>query len=142
MSVTPVVPTPPESIGEEIKNFFGKIGKELGVIGTDALKVLGLIAKDTSAYEPLVAATISAIFPGTSLPLAAVSKIIQSSISTSQTVAQALQAEGLNPTLNQAAAISVATQAHLSGATTAQITAAVKAGTALADTAAGSTPTS
>lgn len=141
MSTTLVV-TVPESIGDEIKNFFGAIGKEVGVIGKDALKVLGIVEKDIATYEPLVATTVAAIFPGTALPLAVINKILASSIATSKTIAQALQAEGLNPTLNQTAAIAVATQAHLSGATVAQITAAVTAGTALADVAAGIPPTS
>lgn len=139
MSTTPAVATP-ETVGQEIKDFFSKVGKELGVIGTDALKEIGVISKDVSVYEPLIAATISDMFPGAAVPIAAIQKIISSSLNTASTVASALQAEGLNPTLNQAAAIAVATQVHLSSSTVAQVTAAVGTATTAVDTAAGQPP--
>ena len=140
MATTVAVATP-ETVGAEIRNAFSKLGKEIGVIGTDALKDLGIISKEISVYEPLVASTIEALFPGTKLTVTSVQKIINASVASAQAVAQALQAEGLNPTLNQVAAIAVATQVHVSGATAAQITSAVTAGTAVVDQASGVTPT-
>ena len=90
-AATPVAA--PETVGQEIKGFFGKIGRELDVIGTDALKDIGIISKDVATYEPLVAATISSIFPGVTLPVNSITKIINSSLATASTVASALQAE-------------------------------------------------
>ena len=139
-TTTPAAPVTPKGIGAEIKAFFGKLGHDLSVIGTDALKALGVIEKDVSVYTPLVSATIDAMFPGVALPVQSVTKIITASLNTAGVVATALQAQGLNPTLNQAAAIAIATQVHLTGATTAQVTAAVASGTALADTVAGVVP--
>jgi hypothetical protein len=109
-TATPAVPT--VSVSTEIKTFFSKLGKELEVIGTDALKDIALIQKDTSTLEPIVLATIQAMFPNVTIPSATISKIVTTALGLGTTVASALQAEGLNPTLDQTAAIGVATVIH------------------------------
>ena len=102
----------PETVGQKIKGFFSEVGRELGIIGTDALKAIGIIQKDVSAYEPIILATLAEIFPNVTIPTATVTKIVNASLSTAEVVATALQAEGLNPTLDQTAAISVAAAVH------------------------------
>lgn len=114
MSTTTVTPTPAPavSVGQEIKNFFSKIGAELEEIGTDALKMIGVIQKDITPIEPELLATLQTMFPNAKIPTATITKIINTTLSTANTVASALQSEGLNPTLDQTAAIQVAAAIH------------------------------
>ena len=107
-----VVSLKPETLGEKIKGFFSEVGHELSVIGTDTMKAIGIIQQDVSAYEPLVIQTIQEMFPGATIPTAKINNVIKASLSTSSAIASALQSEGLNPTLDQTAAIQIATAIH------------------------------
>ncbi len=110
--IVPVVSLKPETLGEKIKNFFSEAGHELSVIGTDALKAIGIIQQDVSTYEPMVLQTIQEMFPGANIPAAKITNVIKTSLATSNAIASALQSEGLNPTLDQTAAIQMATAIH------------------------------
>jgi hypothetical protein len=109
---TPAAATPPASVGQRIKLAFAALGRDLVAIGTDALKAIGVIQKDLSLYEPLVLATIAEMFPGVTIPTNKINSIISSSLSTSTAIANALQEEGLSPSLDQTAAIQTAVVIH------------------------------
>lgn len=118
VSTTPVV-----SVAQRIKQAFAALGRDLVTIGTDALKAIGVIQKDVSTYEPLVLATIAEMFPGVTIPTNKINSIISGSLNVSTAIANALQEEGLNPTLDQTAAIQTAVVIH-------SLTAKPKVGTA------------
>ncbi len=105
--------TPPStSLGTKLKNFFSEVGRELEVIGTDALKDIGIIQKDVTFAEPIILQTIQEMFPNATIPASKINSIVQNSLSVSSSIASALQAEGLNPTLDQTAAIQTAIALH------------------------------
>jgi hypothetical protein len=113
MSTTPVpTPTPSTGLGAKIKTFFSEVGHEIVIIGTDALKEIGIIQKDVAFAEPLIIQTIQEMFPNAVIPTGKINAIIQSSLNVSSSIASALQAEGLNPTLDQTAAIQTAVALH------------------------------
>jgi len=110
MSTSSTTPSP--GLGTRIKNLFITLGKKMEEIGTDALKDIGIIQKDVNSYAPMVLATIQEMFPKANIPTAKINNIIANSLTVSQSIASALQAEGLNPTLDQTAAIQTAVAIH------------------------------
>jgi len=116
MSTTPA-PAASSPLGAEIKGIFNKIGRELTAVGNETLKIIGLVQKNIPALAPGLNATIGTIFgPDVALSVAGVEKIAQVCLAAASAVAQALVAEGLNPTLDETAATTVAGVIHGTGA--------------------------
>ena len=120
---TSTTPTP-TGVGAELKAFFGKIGRALEAIGNETLKILGVAQKEIPALVPALNTTIATIFgPGVALTAAGAEKVLTAALGAAAAVGTALQAEGLNPTLDETAAVTVAGVIHGTGVSVAAATA-------------------
>lgn len=115
MATPSTLATPSPTVGQEVKAFFAKIGHALETIGTDTLKAIGAANKEIPIITPVLNATLQEIFPATVVPAQAVEKIIGACLSAASNVATALQNEGLNPSLDETAAVTVAGVIHSLG---------------------------
>jgi hypothetical protein len=99
-------------VGNELKAFFSKLGKEIGDIGNDIQEVLSAANKEIPVIEPVLNATLQQIFPTAVIPAQAIEKVISVALNAAKQVATALQSEGLSPTADQVAAVAVAGLVH------------------------------
>ena len=105
------------SVGTKVKNFFSAIGRDLVKAGNETLKIIGLAEKEIPAITPELNAALAVIYPRAVIPAETVEKIAQAGLGAAGTVATALQSAGLNPTLDEAAAVAVAGVIHSTGTT-------------------------
>ena len=119
MGATPVIQD--QSVGNKIKSFFAAIGRDLVAVGNETLKILGIAEKQIPNIIPELNAALAVIYPGAVIPAETAEKVAQAGIVAATTVATALQSAGLNPSLNEAAAVAVAGVIHGTGASSAGI---------------------
>lgn len=120
---TVATPTPGSTgVGTEVKAFFVKIGRAVEAIGAKTLKIIAGIQKNDAAVISALNATLAAIFPQAVIPAEVAEKIFQASLVATTAVANALVDAGLNPSLDEAAAVAVAGVIHGTGASVAGAT--------------------
>jgi hypothetical protein len=124
MGTATTTPAPAASgVGAELKAFFEKIGRTLDAVGNETLKIIGAAQKEVPLLAPGLNAAISNIFgPGVALSAAGVEKILGAALGAASAVGTALQSEGLNPSLDETAAVTVAGVIHGTGTSVAAAT--------------------
>ena len=126
-----VTPTPvKESVGTEIKNAFKTLGRDLEKAGAETEAFLTNVEPKIAALLPGFIATLNVLFPNLKISAATATKILATTVNTAGVVANALNAEGANATLDETAAATIAGLIHGTGASAVAAVAAANTPTA------------